>query len=64
MREITDNPSLLPAWFHMRLESDIPRDPVTDAEEIAGLTLDDVVWAAGQIKKDTVYFLTKKQSDN
>lgn len=59
MKEITDNPSLLPAWFHMRLESDLPRDPFTDAEEIVKLTADDVVWAANQIKKDTVYFLTK-----
>ncbi|MBR6633322.1 MAG: insulinase family protein [Clostridia bacterium] len=59
MREIQDNPSLLPAWFHMRLESDIPRDPSTDAEEIMKLTVDDVVWASKQIEKDTVYFLTK-----
>lgn len=59
MREIQDNPSMLPAWFHMRLESDIPRDPDTDARDIATLTVDDVVWAAGQIEKDTVYFLTK-----
>lgn len=59
MREIQDNPSLLPAWFHMRLESDVPRDPFTDSVDIAKLTLDDVVWAARQIEKDTVYFLTK-----
>ena len=64
MKEIQDNPSLLPAWFHMRLESDIPRDPSSDAEEIARLTLEDVIWAAGQIEKDTVYFLTKTETES
>lgn len=59
MRELQDNPSLLPGWFHTRLESDIPRDPFTDAEAIKALTVDDVVWAANRIVKDTVYFLTK-----
>lgn len=59
MREIQDNPSMLPPWFHMRLESALPRDPWSDAEEIMKLTVDDVVWASKQIEKDTVYFLTK-----
>lgn len=59
MKEIQDNPSLLAMWFHMRLDSAIPRDPFTDAEEIAKITLDDVVWASKQIKQDTIYFLTK-----
>lgn len=58
MREIADNPSLLPAWFHLRLSAP-DRDPSLDAEEINKLTLDDVVWAAKNIKLDTVYFLTK-----
>ncbi len=64
MKEIQDNPSLLPAWFHMRLESDIPRDPFTDAQQIEKLTLDDVVWASKQIEKDTVYFLTKTENED
>lgn len=63
MKEIQDNPSLLPSWFHIRLDSEIPRDPSTDAEEIARLTVDDVVWAAKQIKQDTVYFLTKTDKE-
>ncbi len=64
MKEIQDNPSLLPAWFHMRLESDIPRDPFTDAQQISLLTVDDVVWASKQIEKDTVYFLTKTENED
>ncbi|MBQ7897590.1 MAG: insulinase family protein [Clostridia bacterium] len=58
MREIADNPSLLPAWFHLRLNAE-GRDPALDAEEIKKLTLDDVISAAKNIKLDTVYFLTK-----
>ena len=58
MREIADNPSLLPAWFHLRLRAQ-ERDPVLDAAKINDLTLDDVVWASKTVKKDTVYFLTK-----
>lgn len=60
MREIEDNPSLLPSYYHLRLESDLPRTPLGDAEGIMKLTLDDVVMAAKNIKLDTVYFLTKE----
>lgn len=58
MKEIEDNPSLLPTWFHMRLGAEA-RDPALDAERIAEITLDDVVSAAKEITEDTVYFLTK-----
>ncbi len=60
MKEIEDNPSMLPSWYFMRLESDIPHDPTSNAREIAGLTLDDVVWASKQIELDTIYYLTKE----
>ncbi len=63
MREIVDNPSLLPMWFHIRLESGVDTSPLKDAESISKLTLDDVVWAAKQILPDTVYFLTSEKSE-
>ena len=55
MHEISDNPSLLSAWFFPRL--DTPREPYLDACEIEKLTVDDVVWASKQIELDTIYFL-------
>ncbi len=60
MREIEDNPSLLAAWFYIRLDSGRDLDPATEAEKMASLTLGDVIWAANQIELDTIYFLTKE----
>lgn len=59
MKEIEDNPSLLPSYYHMRLESEIAREPLRDAEEIMALTVEDVALAAREVTLDTVYFLTK-----
>jgi predicted Zn-dependent peptidase len=61
MKEIEDNPSLLPSYYHIRLESDLPRTPLGDAEAIMKLTVEDVVEASKNIKLDTVYFLTKEE---
>ena len=57
MREIEDNPALLAPWYHLRLERDTETPPSFDAERIAALTLDDVVYAANMIEQDTIYFL-------
>lgn len=57
MREIEDNPALLAPWYHLRLERDTETPPSFDAEKIAALTLDDVVYAANMIEQDTIYFL-------
>ena len=59
MREIEDNPALLAPWYHLRLERDTETPPSFDAERIAALTVDDVVYAANMIEQDTIYFLRK-----
>ncbi len=63
MKEIEDNPSLLASYYHMRLESDIAREPLRDAEEIMALTVEDVASAAREVTLDTVYFLTKNAEE-
>ncbi len=63
MKEIEDNPSLLASYYHMRLESDIAREPLRDAEAIMALTVEDVASAAREVTLDTVYFLTKNAEE-
>lgn len=61
MREIMDNPSLLPLWYFMRLGTH--RDPESDARDIERVSREDIVKIANSIIPDTVYVLAGKGSN-
>ncbi len=60
MREIADNPSLLPMWHFMRKDAAGLRDPERDALGIQEVTREDVMKIANEIELDTVYLLSGK----
>ncbi len=60
MREIDDNPSLLPMWHFIRRDTHGLRDPERDARDIMRVTLSEVVEVANSVSLDTVYLLSGK----
>ena len=57
MREISDNPSMLPMWYFMRQEAGGLRDPERDARDIMEIDVEKAVEFAKTISLDTVYIL-------
>lgn len=57
MREISDNPSMLPMWYFMRREAGDLRDPERDARDIMKTDVKSAVEFAKSISLDTVYIL-------
>lgn len=60
MREILDNPSILPMWYFLRLGAWDVRDPARDAEDIEKITREDIVRISKTVELDTVYLLAGK----
>ncbi len=60
MREILDNPSILPMWYFIRLGAWDVRDPARDAEDIDKITREDIVRISRTVELDTVYLLAGK----
>jgi len=60
MREILDNPSILPMWYFLRLGAWEVRDPARDAEDIEKITREDIVRISKTVELDTVYLLSGK----
>ena len=58
MREIADNPSLLPMWYFLRRDDEGKRDPERDARDIMKIDVSAVVRAAKAVSLDTVYILS------
>ena len=60
MREIMDNPSILPMWYFLRKGAWDKRSPERDAEDIEKLCREDIVKIAKSVELDTVYLLAGK----
>lgn len=62
MKELLDMPDSIPFWYYARSLAGVNATIASEAEEIMGVSGDEVVRCAEKIVTDTVYFLTSNET--